>query len=81
LSVRLALKEVAVAYLSAMLLASLLIAADRIGVWGAGRIPYSNRDGCDIWFYFSLIIASRYFWRIKGKEPGVQITIGRVPSS
>lgn len=49
--------EGALAALGAILLSWLLIAADREGFYGAGRIPYSNGGGCDAWFYFSLIIS------------------------
>jgi hypothetical protein len=51
------LKEAAAACVGSVGLAFLLIAADRMGLWGHGRVPYSNGGGCDIWFYFSQIIS------------------------
>jgi len=53
----LALKETVTAGIASIALALLLIAADQAGLWGHGRVPYSNGGGCDIWFYFSQIIS------------------------
>ncbi len=50
-------KEAAGAVVSSVALAVLLITADRLGLWGHGRVPYSNGGGCDIWFYFTQIIS------------------------
>src|SRR5258708_20139818 len=51
------LKEAAAALAGSIALAFALIAADQMGLWGHGRVPYSNGGGCDIWFYFSQIIS------------------------
>src|SRR5262249_2319539 len=57
LSLRLTLAEAAATVVGAVALAGLLVAADRAGLWGHGRVPYSNGGGCDIWFYFTQIIS------------------------
>jgi hypothetical protein len=54
---RLTFREAVAAAVGAVALAGLLIAADRLGLWGYGRVPYSNHDGCDPWYYFSLIMS------------------------
>jgi hypothetical protein len=50
-------KEAAAACGGSIALAFVLVAADQAGLWGHGRVPYSNGGGCDIWFYFSQIIS------------------------
>jgi len=55
----LTLAEAAATVVGAVALAGLLVAADRAGLWGHGRVPYSNGGGCDIWFYFTQIISPR----------------------
>jgi hypothetical protein len=57
LNQRLTLAEAGAAVVGSIALAALLIALDRLGLWGHGRVPYSNGGGCDIWFYFSQIIS------------------------
>lgn len=57
MSQRLTLAETAATVVASIALALLLIAADQAGLWGHGRVPYSNGGGCDIWFYFSQIIS------------------------
>jgi len=51
------LREAAAAVIGSIALAFVLVAADQLGLWGHGRVPYSNGGGCDIWFYFSQIIS------------------------
>ena len=51
------LREAAAALIGSIALAFVLVAADQMGLWGHGRVPYSNGGGCDIWFYFSQIIS------------------------
>ena len=53
----LSFEEVLLACAGAVLLAGLLLAADRVGIYGAGRIPYANGGSCDSWYYYSLIIS------------------------
>jgi len=54
---RLTFAEAVAAAAGALALAGVLIAADSMGLWGHGRVPYSNVGGCDIWFYFTQIIS------------------------
>jgi hypothetical protein len=51
------LKEAAAACVGSIALPFVLVAVDQAGLWGHGRVPYSNGGGCDIWFYFTQIIS------------------------
>lgn len=50
-------RECVAAWAVAFLLALTLMAADVLGLVGGGAVPYANGVGCDVWFYFSLVLS------------------------